>query len=165
MDTKKVQLLRNPDIQPTADVIENALGTANTAFRSFTDALDSHSIQLEWRYYTDGKAWLAKGLYRWTGVRGGKKEATVFWLSVWDGFFRVTVYLPEEHRADISNLQVDETVKTMAKNVKQMGKMKTFPLVFNLSSDELYESVFAVVDFKKLAVNIKTSTSDLAESL
>ena len=75
--TKK-QLLRDPDIEPSSDVIAEALGESNNAYIKFVDELASHDIHLEWRYYNDGKAWLAKGLFKWTddiGFKGnGKSE-------------------------------------------------------------------------------------------
>jgi hypothetical protein len=64
MEINKEQLLRDRDIHPTSDVIAKALGEANNAYIKFTDELASHNIQLEWNYYNDGKAWLAKGLYK-----------------------------------------------------------------------------------------------------
>jgi hypothetical protein len=150
MKSTRQQLLRNPEIQPTGDVIAKALGEANNAYMKFVNELASHGIQLEWRYYTDGKAWLAKGLYKWTGVRGGHKETTVFWLSIWDGFFKVTIYVPEKYRADVFNLPLDDKVKQMIADSKQMGnKLKYYPLVFDLCSDEMFEAIFSLADFKK----------------
>lgn len=149
METDKKQLLRNPDIQPTSDVIAEALGDANDAYAKFIKELEKHDIQLEWRYYIDGKAWLAKGIHRWSGVRGGQKTTTVLWLSIWDSFFNVTIYFPEKFRKDVQNLPTDETVKAMVENSKQMGKMNYFPLVFNLYSDEVFESIFSLADFRK----------------
>lgn len=143
------QLLRNPDIQPSSDVIAKALGESNNAYTKFVGELASHDIHLEWRYYNDGKAWLAKGLFKWTGVRGGQKETTIFWLSIWDGFFKVTIYIPEKARADVLNLPLDNEVKLMIADSKQMGKLKYFPLVFDLCSDEMFETIFPLVDFKK----------------
>jgi hypothetical protein len=70
MKTNTEQMLRNPDIQPSSDVIAKVLGELNNAYIKFIGELSDHDIHLEWRYYNDGKAWLAKGLYRWTGVRG-----------------------------------------------------------------------------------------------
>jgi len=145
-----IQLLRNPNIQPTDDVIAKALGEANNAYIKFVNELASHDIQIEWRYYTDGNAWLAKGLYKWTGVRGGQKETTVFWVSIWDSFFKVTLYVPEKFRVDICNLTLSNEVKLMVAESKQMGnKLKYFPLVFDLCSDELFEGIFSLIDFKK----------------
>lgn len=149
MKTVKEQLLRNPDIEPSGDVIEKALGQANNTYMKFLVELASHDIRLEWRYYNDGKAWLAKGLYKRTGARGGQSEKTVFWLSIWDGFFKVTIYIPEKARFDLSSLPLDDEIKLMIEKSKQMGKLKFFPLVFDLCSDEKFETLFSLVDFRK----------------
>ena len=149
MKSTKQQLLRNPDIQPTNDVVAKALGEANNAYMKFVNELASHDLQLEWRYYTDGKAWLAKGLYKWIGVRGGQNETTVFWLSIWDGFFKVTIFIPEKAGAGVRCLPLDHEVKQMIDDSLQMGKLKYFPLVFNLCSDEMFEAVFILADFRK----------------
>lgn len=149
MKTISEQLLRNPDIEPSSDVVAKALGEANSAYVKFVNELASHDIQLEWRYYTDGKAWMAKGLFKWTGVRGGQNEKTVFWLSIWDGFFKVTIYVPQKASADVLSLPLDNEVKLMIAASQQMGKLKYFPIVFDLCSDEMFEVVFLLADFKK----------------
>ncbi len=149
METNKEQSLRNPDIVPTSDVIAEALGEANNAYIKFINELANHDIQLEWRYYNDGKAWLAKGLFKWTGVRGGHKEITVFWLSVWESFFKTTIYFPEKSRADVLSLTLDNEVKLMIEASRQMGKLKYFPLVFDFYSDEMFEAFFQLADFRK----------------
>ena len=149
MKSTKQQLLRNPDLVPSADAIAKALGLANNAYIKFIRGLASHDIQLEWRYYNDGKAWLAKGLYQWTGVRGGQNITTVFWLSIWDGFFKVTIYIPEKARAEVLSLPLDNEVKLMIAASQQMGKLKYFPVVFDLYSDEMFEQVFLLADFRK----------------
>ena len=89
MKINKEQLLINPDIEPSSDVIAKALGESNNAYVKFINNLASHDIHLEWRYYNDGKAWLAKGLFKWTGVRGGQNETTVFWLSIFLIFMEI----------------------------------------------------------------------------
>jgi ribosomal protein S18 acetylase RimI-like enzyme len=43
-----------------------------------------HHIRLEWRYYNDGKPWLAKGLYNWTGIRAGGKLMEIMKYSIAD---------------------------------------------------------------------------------
>jgi hypothetical protein len=143
------QLLRSADIQPSSDIVAKALGEANKAYVKFVNELANHDIQLEWRYYSDGKAWLGKGLYNWTGIRGGQNETTIFWLSIWDGFFKVTIYVPEKARADVSSLALDNEVKLIIADSKQMGKLKFFPLVFELCSDEMFEAIFLLADFRK----------------
>lgn len=143
------QLLRNPETQPSSEIIAKALGDSNKAYDKFINELRSRDIHLEWRYYNDGKAWLAKGLFKWTGVRGGQKDITVFWLSIWDGFFKVSIYVPEKARADVMNLPLADDVKRMIAASQQMGKLKYFPIVFELYTDELFEAVFLLVDFRK----------------
>jgi hypothetical protein len=149
MKTNKEQMLRNPDIQASSDVIAKALGESNNAYIKFINELASHDIHLKWRYYNDGKAWLAKGLFKWTGVRGGQNETTVFWLSIWDGFFKVTIYGPEKNCTDVLSLPLDNEVKLMIADSQQMGKLKYFPIVFDLCSDEMFEAIFLLVDFRK----------------
>lgn len=144
------QLLRNPDIEPTSEVIAKALGSANTAYIKFIEGLKSHDIGVEWRYYNDGKAWLGKGLYKWTGVRGGQKEVTAFWLSIWDGFFKTTFYIPEKVRSEALNLSLDDDVKNRIADSNQMGKLKFFPLVFDLRSDEILNDIYTLADFRKM---------------
>jgi len=143
------QMLRNPDIAPSSDVIAKALGEANNAYIKFINEIASHDIQIDWRYYNDGKAWLAKGLFKWRGVRGGQNETTIFWLSIWDGFFKVTIYVPEKARAEVLSLPLDSEVKLMISDSQQMGKLKYFPIVFDLCSDEIFEAVFLLADFRK----------------
>lgn len=144
------QLFRDPDTEPTGDVLAQALAEANNAYVKFVSELENRNIELVWRYYTDGKSWLAKGLYQWTGVRGGKKEMTVFWLSIWDGFFKVSIFVPEKCREDISRLPLTEEVKQMIADAKQMGnQLRYFPLVFEIRSDEMFSVLFELMDFKK----------------
>jgi len=144
------QLLRNPGTEPTGDVLAQALAEANDAYVIFVSELKNHNIELIWRYYTDGKSWLAKGLYQWTGVRGGQKESTVFWLSIWDGFFKVSIFVQEKYREEISRLPLSEEVKQMIADARQMGnRLRYFPLVFDMRSDEMFGSLFELMDFKK----------------
>lgn len=143
------QLLRSPEVEPTDAVIAQGLGAANNAYLKFIEQLQHHEIELEYRYYTDGNAWLGKGVHRWTGARGGKKEVTAFWLSIWDGFFRVTIYLPEKARAEALTLALSGEIRTMVEQAKQMGKLKISPLVFDLRSDALLDQVYTLIDFRK----------------
>ena len=144
------QLLRDPDIEPTSEVIAGALGSANTAYIMFLEGLTGHDIGVEWHYYYDGKAWLGKGLHKWTGIRGGHKEVTAFWLSMWDGFFKITVFIPEKARAEALNLPLCDCVHNMISEAKQMGKLKFFPLTFDINSDELFDDIYALAIFRKM---------------
>ncbi|NLD26852.1 MAG: DUF3788 family protein [Acholeplasmataceae bacterium] len=149
MKTTKEQVLRNPDVQPSREVIAEALGEANKVYISFLDKLVDYNIDLVWHYYNDGKAWLAKGLYKWTGLRGGQNEKTIFWLSMWKGFFKLTFYFPEEVRGDLLGLTLDDELKQMIAGTEQMGKLRFFPLSVDLYADEMFETIQALISFKK----------------
>lgn len=149
MKKDKEQMFRNPAIEPKSDVIAKALGQANDIYIKFVKELNNHDIQLEWRYYNDGKAWLAKGIFKWSGIRGGQNETTIFWLSMWDGFFKVTIFMPEKVRADVLSLPLDNEIKQTISEAQQMGKLKFFPVVFDLCSNEMLDTFFMVADFKK----------------
>lgn len=145
----KKQLLRDPAIFPTEKIIETSLNDAYSAYHQFINQLEKSDIQLTWKYYTDGKAWLGKGLHSWYGVRGEKKVTTIFWCSIWEDFFKVTFYYPEKYRKEVLSLPLTSIAKEKVSNSKQMGKMKFFPLVFDVDSINMFNDIFTLVNFKK----------------
>jgi len=145
----ETQLLRDAQIEPTSDVIAAALGAASGVYIKFIKGLEKHDIEVNWRYYKDGNAWLGKGLYKWTTVRGTQKEVTAFWLSIWEGFFKVTFFIPEKVRAEALNLPLDTEIIEMIENGKQMGKLKFFPVVFDLRADDWLDAMYILADFRK----------------
>lgn len=77
------QLLRKADIVPTAEIIADGLGDANSVYTHFLEGLKKYGVSLmDWRFYNDGKAWLSKGEYKWTTARGTNKVKPLFWLSI-----------------------------------------------------------------------------------
>ena len=147
--SEQIQLLRDASVQPTNEVIAEALGSANSVYIQFVEELKKYDIEAIWRYYTDGTAWLCKGLYKWETKRGTKKETTAFWLAVWSGFFKITIYIPEKHRADALNLPLSSEVIRMIKTAQQIGKLKFFPLSFDVYTDELFSDILTLANFRK----------------
>lgn len=147
--TKHEQTLRDPNIAPTSEVISQALRSSNSVYVHFISTLPDLGIQLNWRYYTDGKAWLAKGTTSWTGSRGGQKELTVFWLSMWKGFFKVTIYFPEVVRSDVLNQSLNHVIKQKIIDAKPMGKLNFFPVVFNVRYPEELDDLMALINIRK----------------
>ena len=143
------QLLRDPNVEPTKEVFTECLGAAKDAYFEFLDMLPDHEIVLDWRYYKDGSAWLGKGLYKWTTTRGTAKEKNTFWLSVWEDLFKVVFYIPEKHREDALSLPLASEVKRMVEDAKQMGKLKFFPVIFEVASNEQFDDIFKLIDFRK----------------
>lgn len=150
MKNKHIQLLRNPDIEPTDVVLKESLGDVYSAYLQFLNLLYQYNIDIVWRYYPDGKAWLAKGIYRWIGKRGSNKELTVFWCSIWNGYFKVVIYIPEDNREDLLSLSIDEELKHVISNLKRMGEtFRTLPIVFDIHTNELLESMLKIIEYKK----------------
>lgn len=150
MKDDNFQLLKNPNIEPTDSVLNDSLKDAYPSYLLFLNLLKQIDVDLVWRYYTDGKAWLAKGIYRWTGKKGSDKEMSVFWCSIWNGFFKIVIYIPEDKREDILNLQIDDNLKIKIREIKRMGEtFRTLPIVFDIHSNEELESILKIIVYKK----------------
>jgi len=134
------QLLRNPGIQPSEDILRDALGDSFAAWRLFREQLPEHGVSMEWRYYNDGKAWLIK-------ATAGKK--TVFWGSVWEGFFKTSLYFTEKTRPGVQELEIAQELKTALANGRPMGKL--IPLVIDIHGESQLPDVFQLIDYKKRA--------------
>jgi len=136
---KETQLLREPGIFPSKEVLKDTLGEVAKVLEELEARLtqEDFSLIFDWHYYNDGKSWLCKVSH---------KKKTVFWLSVWDGFFKTGFYFMERHLEGIAALQINENSFKME---KQWGKM--FPLIFNISKREQIEDLLKVVEFKKKA--------------
>lgn len=147
-DTER-QLLRDPDIRPTGDVLAAALKDSFQAYAGFVDMLPNLDIQPEWRYYNDGKAWLCKGAYKRKTSRGTDKERTVFWLSVWDGFFRVSFFIGEKQRAYAQNIFISQSTKDLIADAKTVGKLKFFPVIFDVRTNDPFGDLCALINFQK----------------
>jgi len=98
MEGKK-QLFRDKNVKPTEQLIAESLGEEYAIYQRFIETLENEGISLmDWRYYQDGKAWLSKGEYKWTTTRGTNKVKPIFWLSMWEDFFKVSFHFSEKVR-------------------------------------------------------------------
>lgn len=152
MDEK--QLLRDPDIEPTSDIIAEGLSTAYKTYTKFIKELESYGITLmDWRFYNDGKAWLSKGEYRWTGVRGGQKVTPIFWLSIWEGFFKTSFFFGFDIKEELLQLPISQEMKELIENAKPMGKtMRFMPVVINVANEEQLSDIYTLTEFRKIRV-------------
>jgi hypothetical protein len=99
------QLLKDPTTGPGDEILQNPLYTAMT-----------EGLRPEWRYYNDGKAWLAK-------VGDGRR--TIFWFSVWEGWFQASFFFLERHLEGLAALGLEH-----GRMEKEFGKM--IPLIFKV---------------------------------
>lgn len=151
MNNISQQLLRNPDIKPTNQVIAKGLGEANNTYIRFVNDLKKYGISLmEWRYYNDSKAWLSKGEYKWTTSRGTNKVKPIFWLSIYEGFFKVSFSFSEKTRDKLLALSVGEETKKLIENAKPHGKsMKYLSIIFDIEDDKQMNDIYILAQFRK----------------
>ncbi|MCL2674977.1 MAG: DUF3788 domain-containing protein [Firmicutes bacterium] len=136
MASDEIQLLKDPAVFPSDAVLIGALRRNYSAFAEFNKRLLDYGIKAEqWRYYNDGKSWLSKNIH---------KRKTVFWLSVWDGFFKVSMFFTEAAAAGIADLPVTEIFKTFQ---PKWAKLK--PLVISVTRDTNLDDLFKVIEYKR----------------
>ena len=133
--------LRDPEVFPSDRVLKNVLGdSVYSVLASFFETITGaeYGLNIEWRYYNDGKAWLGKVTH---------KKKTILWLSVWDGFFKTSFYFTEKHLESITALPVSERKKEEFAAMKPIGKL--IPMTFDISEKEQLDELLTVVRFKK----------------
>jgi len=133
-------LLNDPDVHVSSEVLQNALGTSYPTYEKTVAVItgDPYGLVPEWRYYNDGKAWLCKVVFR---------KKTIFWISVWDGFFKAGFYFVEKHCPGIHDLEIDENIKHELKKAKPFGTL--YPVGLVLSREEQIPDLLKIIEYKK----------------
>ena len=151
MNKEHLQLLRDANVKPTDETIADGLGETNSTYIKFIDGLKHNGISLmDWRYYNDGKAWLTKGEYKWITARGTNKVKPVFWLSIWEGFFKVAFFFSVKLRAGLLALPISKETEEIIKSAEPMGKtMRFIPITFEISDDKQLGDVYVLAQFRK----------------
>lgn len=140
MERTTEQLLRNPDEYPEQPVLKKALGSAFPSLSKMFNAFDSDEFCLshEWRYYKDGSSWLCKIQF---------KKKTVCWLSIWDGYFKISFYFTEKTRGGVGSLDISPKVKSSFSDAKPVGRL--IPLIIDVADIEQLADVLAIANYKK----------------
>jgi len=151
MNKEQLQLLRDVNIEPTDEIIAEGLGAINNIYTKFVKGLEHYDISLmDWRYYNDGKSWLTKGEYKWVTARGTNKVKPLFWLSIWEGFFKVSFFFSADIRDELLALPISQEAEEIIKNAKPMGKtMRFLPVTFEVSDDKQLKDVYILAQFRK----------------
>jgi len=133
-------LLREQQIYPTKEVLENVLGDSYLVFEELIEIITDAKYGLvpQWNYYKDGKAWLCKVCY---------KKKTIFWLSVWDKFFKTTFYFTEKTSSGIADLDIEENLKQSFSRSKSFGKF--IPLTINMNRKDQIMDLLKIMEYKK----------------
>jgi len=140
---------RDINAMPTDTTLAQILGDSYAAYELFQDALPGLEIEQDWQWYKPYKAWFAKGQHFWTTPRGTRKEKNLYWLHVFEGYFCVAVWFKEKNREEILSTAVSEKTKQLIRDANTMGKVPTFPVLFDVSTMEPLVDIYALLDCKK----------------
>jgi len=132
----EVQLLKDPNVYPDQKVLRNELGNVYQVYEKFVETITGPTYGLipEWRYYNDGKAWLCKVSF---------KKKTVFWLSVWNSYFKISFYFAEKYTTGIAGLDIDKIIIDSLAGNKAFGRL--IPLVIRIDNDEQIRNVLKLL--------------------
>jgi len=133
-------LLTDPAVPPSPEVLQDALGASYPVYEKVLAIItgDSYGLVPEWRYYNDGKAWLCKVVF---------KKKTVFWLSVWDGYFKTGFYFAERDIRGIHELEIDDSIKDKLKKTEPSGKL--YPVVLDNNTVAQLSDLLKIIEYKK----------------
>lgn len=134
-------LLRDTDIFPSDKILKEALGkNIYNVLLSFLEAVANkeYGLVIECRYYNDGKARLGKAIH---------KKKSLFGLSVWEGFFKTSIFFTEKYLEAIAELDISETIKDEFAKAKTIGKL--IPMIFDVNKEDQIDDLLTVVQFKK----------------
>jgi hypothetical protein len=133
-------LLNDPGMPPSEDLLKGVLKSVYPVYEEMLEVItgEEYGLVPQWNYYKDGKAWLCKV---------GFKKKTVFWLSVWDGYFKAGFYFVERHCPGVIELDIDKSIKEEFKSKKPFGTL--FPLAITFTSKEQIKDLLKIIEYKK----------------
>ena len=129
--------LTDDKVFPDDTVLEKVLGDSFKAYKSLLSLFDKNSMQFEWRYYRDGKAWLCK-------VQ--KKTKTIVWMSAWKGYMKATIYIPEKHVGSLLDLPLSLETKNSVRAANNVGKSK--PCMFEVRDETVLKDLESIMQYK-----------------
>lgn len=137
MEQINTLVLKDPSVYPSEEVLQDVLGASFSVYQEFLNLCQTHNLNLEWRYYNDGKAWLAKITF---------KKKTMIWMSAWTGFLKATIYVQKKYCDQLYHLNLTEDRIQFIQNTKNVGKSK--PCMFDLKSSEILKELETVLMYK-----------------
>jgi len=134
------QLLRNKETFPSLEVLKDALKDSYLTYEKMKSILadPEYGLTEEWNYYNDGKAWLCKICL---------KKKTLFWLSVWDGFFKTSFYFTEKNSSGLADLDINKSLKENF--FKNKTKSRLIPLTIDIYNIEQLKDLLTLISYKK----------------
>jgi hypothetical protein len=135
-----MSLLREHGVYPSKEVLENALGEVYAVFEELETCLvrDESAFTLDWIYSDGVKTWSCKVCHN---------TNSVFWISVYVGFFKTFFIFSAEQSKNIAFLEISEQIKTDFFRAKPIGVH--LPLRINITRREQLSDLLKIVEFKK----------------
>jgi hypothetical protein len=132
-------VLSDMNTYPSEEIILGFLGKSKACWKEFGDVLNTSfpNLELCWRFYRDGNNWLCKVV---------NKKKTVFWLSVYDGYFKTAFYFTEKTGSNIRKLDIDKEIIESYLKAKSFGKLK--PLRIDIKSKKAVKDLKKVIEYK-----------------
>ena len=133
------QLLRDPEQKPDEALFRSIL--TRTLFRVMEmihRSLADAGIDLEWRYYKDGNAWLGKAMYR---------KKTIVWISLWENLVKAGFYFTQKTRPGVLDLPLSPEIKTLFAEAKPVGKL--IPLILDIKDETALPDFITLINHKK----------------
>ena len=79
-----------------------------------------------------------------------QKVKPIFWLSIWDGFFKVSFHFPEKTRGKLVTLSLSEGTKEKIKTLQANGNQrKHLSVIFDVDHLEQLADIYQLAEFKK----------------
>jgi hypothetical protein len=132
-------VLSDANTYPSEEIILGFLRKSKTCWKEFGDMLNSNfpNLELCWNYYRDGSNWFCKVV---------NKKKTVFWLSVYHGYFKTAFYFTEKTGSNIRKLEIGKEMIDSYLKAKSIGKLK--PLIIDIKSKRVIRDLKKVIEYK-----------------
>jgi len=134
---KPEKLLKDASISVNDDLLKMSLKDSYNVYLTLLKECSALDVNVEWHYYNDVKSWLGKAVH---------KKKTVFWLSIWDGFFKISMYFNERTRVGIDSLDIDPVIKE--RYTCEPTKEKFIPMIFDNDCDEQIVDLVELIKYK-----------------
>jgi len=128
---------RDAQVSPDTENLRATLQASFAAYERLVDYIAAHGLELGWKYYKDGSAWLCRIV---------KKKNTIAWLSAWRGYFMATVYISQKYAVELASVPVaPDTMRAMT--AAGEGR-KNIPCTFTIRTPQDLSELYAVMEFK-----------------
>ncbi len=133
------QLLRDPEQKPDEALFRSILDpTLFRVLEMIHQSLADAGIDLEWRYYKDGNAWLGKASYR---------KKTIVWISLWENLVKAGFYFTQKTRPGVLDLPLSPGIKTFFAEAKPVRKLT--PLILDIKDETSLPDFITLINHKK----------------